>query len=62
MKTFGEGADIRKPDDEYHFYDVQWVKKTSDGLQWLIRVFDQESKSITLIGRIDGTPWGLDQL
>ena len=62
MKKFGEGADIRKPDDEYHFYDVQWVKKTSDGLQWLIRVFDQESKSITLIGRIDGTPWGLDQL
>jgi hypothetical protein len=62
MKKFGEGADIRKPDDEYHFYDVQWVKKTSDGLQWLIRVFDQESKNITLIGRIDGTPWGLDQL
>ena len=62
LKKFGEGADFRKADDEYYFYDVQWVKKTSDGLQWLIRVFDGKEKSISLIGRIDGTEWGLDQL
>lgn len=55
---YGKG-DERKADDEYHFYDTQWVKKTSDGLVTIVRAFhkDGSSKSLQLLGRIDGTEW-----
>lgn len=55
--TYGPG-EVRKPDDEYHFYDTQWTKKTTDGLTWLIRAFyEGDSRSLQLLGRIDGTEW-----
>lgn len=65
VKIFGQpkAEDIYKKGDEYHFYDMQWTKKTSDGLVWLVRSFhDGNAKSLQLLGRIDGTEWGLDDL
>ncbi len=57
IKKYGKG-EVRKPDDPYHIYDIQWTKKTSDGLVWLIRCFfEGDSKSLQLLGRIDGTEW-----
>jgi hypothetical protein len=61
ITTFGKDGEVRKPDDQYHFFDIQWTKKTSDGLTWLIRSFHEgENKSLQLLGRIDGTEWGLE--
>ncbi|MEZ5344318.1 MAG: hypothetical protein R2681_02075 [Pyrinomonadaceae bacterium] len=61
IKTFGKDGEIRKSDDPYHFFDIQWVKKTPDGLNWLIRSFhDGDSRTLQLLGRIDGTEWGID--
>jgi hypothetical protein len=63
IKTFGNGGDVRKPDDEYHFYDIQWNKKTDDGLDWLIRSFHEgDDRQLQLLGRIPGTEWGLDEI
>lgn len=59
-KTFGEG-EVRKPDDEFYFFDIQWTKTSSDGLKWLIRSFHEgDSRSLQLLGRIDNTEWGLN--
>ena len=55
-KTFGKTTDIHKEGD-YHFYDKQWIKKTSDGLVWLIRSFEKDGRQLQLLGRIDGTEW-----
>lgn len=61
IKTYGKDGDVRKSDDEYHFYDIQWTKKTSDGLLWLIRSFHEgNERQLLLFGRINGTEWGLD--
>jgi hypothetical protein len=61
IKTFGKDGEVRKPDDQYRFFDIQWTKKTSDGLTWLIRSFHEgENKSLQLLGRIDGTEWGIE--
>ncbi len=61
LKTYGKDGEVRKPDDEYHFYDIQWTKRTSDGLDWLIRSFHEgESRTLQLHGRITGTEWGID--
>lgn len=61
-KTFGKGGTEHDPSDDNKFYDTQWVKKTSDGLAWLIRSFhaDRNEQRLQLLGRIDGTIWGLD--
>jgi hypothetical protein len=54
---YGPG-EVRKKDDDYHHFDTQWTKKTPDGLTWLIRAFyEGESRSLQLLGRIDGTEW-----
>lgn len=61
ISTYGRDGDVRKPDDEYRFYDIQWTKKTTDGITWLIRSFHEgNSRDLQLLGRIDGTEWGLD--
>ena len=61
VKTFGTGGEIRKSDDESHFFDIQWTKKTSDGLTWLIRSFhENDDRTLQLLGRIKGTEWSLD--
>ena len=61
IKTYGTGGEVRKADDQYHFFDMQWTKKTSDNLMWLIRSFHEgDRRSLQLLGRIDGTEWGLD--
>lgn len=61
LETYGKDGNVRKADDEYHFYDIQWAKKTADGLDWLIRSFhDGETRSLNLFGRIKGTEWGND--
>lgn len=58
VKTYGKDGEVRKAGDEYHFFDIQWTKKTSDGLNWLIRSFHEEDRrSLQLLGRIDGTEW-----
>jgi hypothetical protein len=54
---YGKGTE-RAANDEYHFYDTQWVKKTPDGLVTLIRAFHKgDARSLQLLGRIDGTEW-----
>ena len=63
VKTFGQpkAEDIYKKGDEYHFYDMQWTKKTSDNILWLIRSFHEgDARTLQLLGRIKGTEWGLD--
>jgi len=61
LKTYGEDGEVRKPDDEYYFYDIQWTKKTPDGLTWLIRSFHEgDRRSLQLLGRIPGTEWAVD--
>lgn len=61
LKTFGKDGEVRQADVEYHFFDIQWTKKTSDGLDWLIRSFhESDTRILQLLGRIDGTEWALD--
>ena len=63
VKTYGAGGEVRQADDQYQLFDIQWTKKTSDGLAWLIRSFHEgDRRSLQLLGRIDGTEWGLDDL
>ena len=57
IKTYGKG-NVRKPNDEYHFYDIEWTKKSTDGLTWLIRSFHEgDDRQLQLLGRIKGTEW-----
>ncbi len=61
LKTYGKKGEVRDPNDPYHFFDIQWEKKTSDGLIWLIRSFHEDDKRILqLLGRIAGTEWDVD--
>lgn len=61
LKTYGKDGEVRKADDPYYFFDIQWVKKTPDGLAWLIRSFHEgDKRSLQLLGRIENTEWGLD--
>ena len=63
IKTYGKNGQVRQANDEYHLFDIQWTKKTSDELLWLIRSFHEgKSKTLQLLGRIKGTEWGLDDL
>ncbi|HMQ03655.1 MAG TPA: hypothetical protein PKD26_07055 [Pyrinomonadaceae bacterium] len=56
-KAYGKG-EIRPKDDPYHFFDQQWMKRSSDGLGWTIRVFyEEEGRTLQLLGRIPGTEW-----
>ncbi len=56
-KTYGKG-EVRADDDEYHFYDEQWLKTTSDGLGWMIRAFYKgDDRTLQLLGRVPGTEW-----
>lgn len=55
-KMFGATRDVYKKGDDYHIYDMQWFKKTSDGLVWLVR-YHEETNVLQLAGRIDGTEW-----
>ncbi|MGE3466934.1 MAG: hypothetical protein AB7J13_08375 [Pyrinomonadaceae bacterium] len=60
IKKYGKG-ETRRSDDEYHFYDTQWTKKTPDGLVWLIRCFHEgKGRTLQLLGRIEGTEWAVD--
>ncbi len=56
VKKYGKPGDVYKPGDDYHIYDMQWSKKTTDGLVWLIR-YHRSTNALQLIGRIDGTEW-----
>ena len=61
LKTFGKNGTVRKSDDKFRFFDIEWTKKTSDNLLWLIRSFHEgEGRNLQLLGRIAGTEWGLD--
>lgn len=59
LKKFGDTKDVYQPGDQFHIYDLQWVKTTGDGLGWLIR-YHESSRVLQLIGRISGTEWGLE--
>lgn len=60
VKMFGATKDVYKTGDEYHLYDMQWTKKTSDGLVWLIR-YHEAANTLQLCGRIKDTEWGLPE-
>lgn len=59
VTKYGKPEDIYKKGDEYHFFDMQWVKASGDKLTWLIR-FHDETKSLQLAGRIPGHEWSVD--
>lgn len=56
VKMFGATKDVYKKGDDYHIYDMQWFKKTADGLVWLIR-YHEAANVLQLSGRIKGTEW-----
>ncbi|MDQ3801814.1 MAG: hypothetical protein M3384_20510 [Acidobacteriota bacterium] len=56
IKMFGATKDVYKKGDDYHIYDMQWFKKTADGLIWLVR-YHEEANILQLSGRIKGTEW-----
>lgn len=56
VKMFGATKDVYKKGDQYHLYDMQWTKKTADGLVWLVRYYE-ETKALMLAGRIAKTEW-----
>jgi hypothetical protein len=56
VKMFGATKDVYKKGDDYHIYDMQWFKKTADGLVWLVR-YHEETNVLQLSGRIKGTEW-----
>lgn len=55
VKVFGTPKDVHKKGQGY-ISDMQWTKKTTDGLTWLIRYYES-SNSIMLAGIIDDTEW-----
>lgn len=58
VKIFGKEGEVRKDDDPYHFFDIQWTKTSSDGLDWLIRSFHLgDKRELQLLGRIPDTEW-----
>jgi len=56
IKMFGATKDVYKKSDQNYFYDMQWIKKTTDGLVWLVRYY-KETNALMLAGRIDKTEW-----
>lgn len=56
VKMFGATKDVYKKGDDFHIYDMQWTKKTTDGLVWLVRYYE-ETNALMLAGRIDKTEW-----
>jgi hypothetical protein len=56
IKMFGATEDVYKKGDDYHIYDMQWFKKTADGLVWLVR-YHEETNILQLSGRITGSEW-----
>lgn len=58
IARYGKSTDVYKKSDDYYFYDIQWVKKTADGLVWLIRYY-KGTNSLKLAGRIPGSEWAL---
>ncbi len=60
VRTYGPGK-ARSADDPYHFSDIEWTKRTSDGLLWLIRsLHEGDRRTLQLLGRIKGTEWGIE--
>lgn len=58
LKMFGATKEVYKKGDEYHIYDMQWTKKTTDGLDWLVR-YHEASNTLQLCGRIKETEWDI---
>jgi hypothetical protein len=58
-KLYGKPGEVDDPKDEYHFFTMQWAKRTTDGLVWLIR-YHEATNVLQLCGRIPGTEWSLD--
>ncbi|MBL7700776.1 MAG: hypothetical protein JNM14_00880 [Ferruginibacter sp.] len=61
VAKFGKPDEVYKKGDQYHFFDMQWTKITSDKLVWLIRYYE-ETRALMLAGRISGSEWGLDDI
>lgn len=61
VTRYGKPNDVYKKGDDYHFFDKQWVKTSADKMLWLIR-YNEETKSLMLAGRIDGSEWGLEEV
>ncbi len=60
IKKYGPSKDVHKPGEVSHIYDIQWFKKTADGLAWMIR-FHENTRRLQLIGIIKGTEWSNDE-
>jgi hypothetical protein len=59
-KTYGKGT-VRDPNDRYYFSDIEWGKRTSDGLIWLIRsLHERGERRLMIYGRIRGTEWSIE--
>ena len=59
VARYGQPTDVHKKEDQYHFFDMQWVKTSADNLSWLIRYY-KETNALMLAGRIPGTEWSLE--
>ena len=58
VKTYGVAKDVNKTGESPYFYDMQWIKKTPDGLTLMIRSLHAgENRTLKLIGIIDDTEW-----
>lgn len=56
-KTYGKG-EVRAQDDKHYFYDEQWMKRSGDGLGWMIRAFYKTGPGLLqLLGRVPGSEW-----
>lgn len=59
VKTFGKQFSTDS-NQQNLLYSMQWAKKSSDRLKWLIRAYDGEfPKGLMMAGRIKGTEWEL---
>lgn len=61
LAKYGKPAEVYKKGDQYHFFDMQWTKITSDKLVWLIRYYE-ETRALMLAGRISGSEWSVDEV
>lgn len=59
VARYGKPGEVYKQGDQYHFFDMQWIKTSADKLSWLIRYY-KETNALMLAGRIPGSEWSLE--
>jgi hypothetical protein len=61
LAKYGKPGEVYKKGDQYHFFDMQWTKITTDKFVWLIRYYE-ETRALMLAGRISGSEWSVDDV